>query len=396
MHTSTSAELLPTTDRHHFEVPKIIRHFTPNWFTVTMGTGALALVLNQFPLAIPGLHGLGTALWLLDIGLFTLFSLLYAARWLLCFNEARRVFQHPVMSMFFGAIPMGLATIVNGFLAFGAPLFGAHSLALAWSLWWIDAVMASVIGLLIPYFMVTRQDHSMEKMTAVWLLPIVACEVAAASGGLLAPHLTNAAGFGVLITSYVLWALSVPLALSILTILLLRLVVHSLPASDMAASGWLALGPIGTGALGLLVLGGDAPHLFASAHLGAVGDVAFGFGVLGGLILWGFGVWWLLLAVLKTAHYLRKGMPFNLGWWGFTFPLAVYTLATLALARITQATFFSVAGGVLATCLAVFWVIVATRTLRGALSGVLFMSPCLALNPAAPDEAASDKPRWPL
>lgn len=32
---------------------EIIRQFTPNWFTVTMGTGILALALNQVPIAIP-------------------------------------------------------------------------------------------------------------------------------------------------------------------------------------------------------------------------------------------------------------------------------------------------------------------------------------------------------
>ena len=31
----------------------IVRHFTPNWFTATMGTGIQALALNQVPLDIP-------------------------------------------------------------------------------------------------------------------------------------------------------------------------------------------------------------------------------------------------------------------------------------------------------------------------------------------------------
>ena len=61
------------------------------------------------------------------------------------------------------------------------------------------------------------------------------------------------------------------------------------------------------------------------------------------------------LAVLKTARYLRDGLPFNLGWWGFTFPLAVYTLATLALAHVTHFALFTISGGVLVVCLAAFW-----------------------------------------
>ncbi|MGH9806236.1 MAG: C4-dicarboxylate ABC transporter, partial [Terriglobia bacterium] len=49
---------------------EIVAAFTPNWFTVTMGTGVLALNLNQFPLALPGLHSLAVALWLVNIALF--------------------------------------------------------------------------------------------------------------------------------------------------------------------------------------------------------------------------------------------------------------------------------------------------------------------------------------
>ena len=39
--------------------------------------------------------------------------------------------------------------------------------------------MLVACGLLIPFVMFTLQNHSMEKMTAVCLLPIVAAEVAA-------------------------------------------------------------------------------------------------------------------------------------------------------------------------------------------------------------------------
>ena len=280
--------------------------------------------------------------------------------------------------MFFGAIPMGLATIINGLLAFGIPLWGdAATIAIAYPLWWVDVALSLASGLLVPFLMFTRQDHSMENMTAVWLIPIVAAEVAAASGGILIPHLAAADAFGVLITSYVLWAFSVPLAMSVLVILLLRLILHKLPDRNMAASGWLALGPIGTGSLGLLLLGGDAPATFAAAGIPGVGDVAFGIGVIGGTVLWGYGVWWLLLAVLKMAQYARHGMPFNLGWWAFTFPLGVYTLATMALARVTHLEFFSIAGSVLALSLAGFWLLVATRTLHGVWFGYLFVAPCL-------------------
>ncbi|MCI9874966.1 TDT family transporter [Pseudomonas atacamensis] len=358
---------------------EVIRQFTPNWFAATMGTGVLALALAQLPLAIPGLRAVAEGLWLFNILLFSLFTAAYAARWILFFDEARRIFGHSTVSMFFGTIPMGLATIINGFLLFGLPRWGDGVIQLVEVLWWIDVAMSLACGVLIPYMMFTRQEHSIDQMTAVWLLPVVAAEVAAASGGLLAPHLTDAHGqLIVLTTSYVLWAFSLPVAFSILTILLLRMALHKLPHENMAASSWLALGPIGTGALGMLLLGGEAPAIFAANGLPGVGEIAAGLGLVAGITLWGFGLWWMLMALLITGRYLRDGIPFNLGWWGFTFPLGVYSLATLKLASILNLTFFSVFGTALVILLAAMWLIVGKRTVQGAWRGELFVSPCIA------------------
>ncbi|KNH20807.1 C4-dicarboxylate ABC transporter [Pseudomonas syringae] len=364
----------------HLQHPReAIRQFTPNWFAATMGTGVLALALAQLPVSNPGLHAFAEGLWLFNIVLFVVFTAMYAARWVMFFDEARRIFGHSTVSMFFGTIPMGLATIINGFLLFGLPRWGDGVIHLAEILWWLDVAMSLACGVLIPYMMFTRQEHSIDQMTAVWLLPVVAAEVAAASGGLLAPHLADAhSQLVVLVTSYVLWAFSLPVAFSILTILLLRMALHKLPHENMAASSWLALGPIGTGALGMLLLGADAPAIFAANGLPGIGEIAAGLGLVAGITLWGFGLWWMLIALLITVRYLRAGIPFNLGWWGFTFPLGVYSLATLKLASTLSLTFFSVFGCVLVAMLAVMWLLVAKRTIQGAWRGELFVSPCIA------------------
>ncbi len=354
---------------------KIIRQFTPNWFAVTMGTGILSLSVAQFPFSIPGLLPVAEGIWLLNIVLFSLFTLLYAARWIMYFAEAKNIFCHSTVSMFFGTIPMGMATIINGILVFGLPRWGVSVIPVAHILWWIDVAMALICGVAIPYMMFTRQEHKLEQMTAVWLLPVVAAEVAAVSGGLLVSYITDESfRFLILITSYVLWAYSVPVAFSILVILLIRMAVHKLPHESMAASGWLSLGPIGTGALGMFIIGGVAPAIFAENNLASIGEIAKGIGFICGIIFWGCGLWWMTLSVLITIRYFRTGIPFNLGWWGFTFPLGVYSLATLKLATLTELSFFKFFGAVLVILLVMMWSLVACRTVKGAWSGALFVS----------------------
>jgi tellurite resistance protein TehA-like permease len=83
-------------------------------------------------------------------------------------------------------------------------------------------------------------------------------------------------------------------------------------------------------------------------------------------------------AALVTLRYLRQGLPFNLGWWGYTFPLGVYAVATLRLGSVLPIPAFAVLGAALVVALAALWLIVGARTLRGAWRGDLFFSPCLA------------------
>lgn len=357
---------------------EVVRQFTPHWFGATMGTGILSLALVQLPVTLPGVHALALALWGLNIGLFVLFSVLYLARWLSYPREAFRIFGHSQASMFLGTVPMGLATLINGLLIFGVPHWGQTAVNVAEGLWWVDAVMALACGVGIPYLMFTRQAHRLDQMTAVWLLPVVAAEVTAASGGLLVPHLLDVQAQGALIlASYILWAYSVPVALSILVILLLRMALHKLPPDSMAASSWLALGPIGTGALGMLVIGGDALAVFTAQGMPALGMTVEGIGALAGVLLWGFGIWWGLMAVLITVRYWRRGIAFNLGWWGYTFPLGVYALATLKLGSVWQSPVLTAMGSGLVLALSVMWGLVMLKTVAGAWRGNLFVSPCL-------------------
>lgn len=355
---------------------QVLRHFTPNWFATTMGTDILAVCLGQFP-GSPAVHATGEALWLANVVLFAVLTCIYAGKWLLHPGDALRAFDHPVVSMFFGCIPMGLATIVNGFVIFGPPLFGDAAVTIAADLWWADAVLAVLAGLAIPFVMFTRQEHAIEHMSAVWLLPIVASEVAAASGGLLVPHLAADAQLQVLFASFVLWSCSVPLALGILVILFLRMALHKLPPAGMAATSFLALGPIGTGALGLILFSINGEPVLATNGLAALAPAMSGAALLGAVLLWGYGLWWLGLAVAITVNHLREGLPFNLGWWGYIFPIGVYGLVTMRLSSVFPLPAMAGFGQALVISVAAIWIVVAIRTSCGAYNGSLFVDPSL-------------------
>ena len=358
------------------DLREVVRHFTPNWFAANMGTGILALMLADFPYHFPGQLVAARGLWSINVIFFCLFTVLFLGRAIFYPAAFHRLFEHPVQSLFIGAIPMGFATIVNGIFLLW-PL-SPETILIAHYLWWVDVALSLFSVLAVPYYMFTTQHHAMDRMTAAWLLPVVPPEVAAASGGMLAGHLSIGAAGWVIYTSYVLWAISVPLAFAILTILFLRLTLHKMPHIDMAVSAWLPLGPLGTGSLAMLVLGPSDQYAFANSSMSAVGALGEPIGIIAGLVLWGFGLWWMAIAIFFTLRYLNEGLPFNMGWWGFTFPLGVFTASTYALARETRFVVFDHIGAAFTILLAFFWVVVTWRTFGGMWVGRLFRDPSLS------------------
>src|SRR5579864_579719 len=71
-------EMLPER-LQRLSLNQIVRDFAPNWFTITMGTGAVPLALNQFPFAICSIRDFAGGLWLLNILVFMIFIVIYAA-----------------------------------------------------------------------------------------------------------------------------------------------------------------------------------------------------------------------------------------------------------------------------------------------------------------------------
>jgi tellurite resistance protein TehA-like permease len=76
----------------------------------------------------------------------------------------------------------------------------------------------------------------------------------------------------------------------------------------------------------------------------SAGETFYILGVAVALIMWSFALIWLFLAIATILSASR--FSFNMGWWGFVFPLAVFTLATLTLGVELDSRFFNVLGTV--------------------------------------------------
>ncbi|KAH8665866.1 voltage-dependent anion channel [Tricladium varicosporioides] len=290
--------------------------------------------------------------------------------------------RHPAQSLFLGTFPMGLATIINMIVFVCVPSWGYRAVQLAWALWWFDMAVSLACCMYVPFAIMYLHETALSKMTAAWLLPIVAPIVAAASGGIVAEVLENSQhALWTVIASYVLWGTGVPLAMVVLVIYFQRLTLHKLPPREVIVSVFLPLGPLGQGGYGIMQLGKVAMDLFPKTHTLTMphaivnsGEVLYVGGWLMATIMWGFGLVWMFFA---AASITRARFPFNMGWWGFTFPLGVFTASTTQMGKELPSTFFDVFGTITSLAVTLFWIVVATRTLHQTWTGAIFVDPCI-------------------
>lgn len=355
-------------------------NFTPSWFSVCMGTGVLSTLLHTSPHKFSGEPIIGTILYFVNIAIFVTFILVTVLRYILYPWVLWRMLRHPAQSLFLGTIPMALSTIVNSTVVVVVPKYGTWAADLCWALWWIDVAITVLTVFGVPLLMFQVHDLTLDKMSAAWLLPVVPAVVCAASGGMVASVLSVHNAQITLFLSYILWGIGMGLSLLIMALYFHRLAVHKLPNAEVIVSAFLALGPCGQGVFGLLQMAKVGKRVFADTDLAGIhnsGDIVLVMSLIVGLTLWGLGLWWLVHGIAcVTIRMLAERLRFNMGFWGFVFPLGVFITGTIALGEQLSSAFFSYLSVVMLGLLVILYIIIAVRTGVGAFNQTLLTAPC--------------------
>lgn len=296
---------------------RIVRNFSPSWFSTTMGTGIVAVLFISIPYHAHWLNYLSYIFAILNTVLFALAFTISLLRYTLYPEIWTVMIQDPSNSLFLGTVPMGFATLVKMWILACVPIWGDWAIWVSWIAWMLDAIVAAVLTVALCFTHISRSEQtSLNAFTATQLLPVAATIVAAGIGSeaaeTLLPQYPQHA-LGTMITSFVMWGMSVPLAMVILVIYYQRLAIHKLPPREVLVSCFLPLGPLGFGGYTIMYLGKVARVLLPITHTlhPLAGDVLYIQGFLVAVTLWGFGLVWLVFALVTI--WKCRPVPFNMG-----------------------------------------------------------------------------------
>ncbi|MEU6081210.1 TDT family transporter [Streptomyces sp. NPDC047108] len=365
-----------------------LRELGPNWYATVMGTAIVATTAAGLPLGLSGVPGLRTAaaaVW--AVAALTLLGLLSvsAAQWIRSPGRVRDRLLDPAVAPFYGCPAMAFPAVGAATLAAGRDVIGGTAaVAAAAVLFAAGAVTGLVVAVAVPYLMVTRHETGPASATPVWLLPVVAPMVPAALGPLLVPHLpAGQAREALLLGCFSLFGVSLLATLLILPLVFARLVHHGPLPLALTPALFLVLGPLGQSVTATGRLADAAPGAIAGPYAHALSA----FGVLYGVPVLGFALLWLALAAALTVRATRRGMPFSMTWWAFTFPVGTCVTGSEVLARHTGLTAYDWLAVALFVLLVASWGVAGFRTVRDVLRGELLAAPRRA-RPALPPTTA--------
>ncbi|MDD7940138.1 TDT family transporter [Actinomycetospora lutea] len=337
----------------------------PNWFSSIMGTGIVGGAAASLPIGFPGLRVFATVVWGLAAVLLLALTTAWAVHWVRHTDTARGYASNPVMAQSWGAVAMGVMTVGAGSVLLGGPVLGTTAaVTISWVLWSAGTAIGLVTAVWIPYRMITQHEVGADSAFGGWLMPVVPPMVSAADGALLLPHMAVGTGRTTLILAcYAMVGISLFATLAILPQVWNKLVVHGTGPAAAVPTMWIVLGPLGQSVTAVNLLGTQAAGTLPEPY--ATGAQVLG--LLYGVPTWGFAMIWLALAAAVTIRTARRGLPFSLTWWSFTFPVGTVVTGTSALAARTHLPSFAWAALGLYALLLATWAVVATRTAHGSL-----------------------------
>ncbi len=352
---------------------QISEHFAPGWFAAVMGTGVLSVAVFVLRSVIPFAAGLQTFFLALAVGLFVLLLAPWLTRWLKHPQAVRRDLQHPVSAAFFPTMPISL--IVIGIALEKTPLPFLSETAL-WQtllvLWVGGAAGILLFALAILNIFFQHAEIKWEAATFGWLIPPVSALLVPVLGFSLSIHFAaQPLGASVWVLSLMFAGMGGLLFLFVMSVVLTRYVFYALPPAQLTPTLMVGVAP--TSVLTIVTLRALKPAQAILAFSAQTFETLNALFTLAAVALWGFALFWLLLAGLVTLETRRKTpLPFALSWWAFVFPLGAFTVSSGVLYQALPVTFFLWTGGAALTLVLAIWLVTLARTALGAWQGTLF------------------------
>ncbi|KAK0747365.1 voltage-dependent anion channel-domain-containing protein [Apiosordaria backusii] len=321
-----------------------LKHFTWAWYTLSMSTGGLSLLIHAQPHQFPSLTPvIGLAVYILNILLFTLITGLLLARFFLYPGTFVASITHPREGFFVPTFLLSIATLITSTQKYCIPAsvqsWDSERQALRWAIqiaFWVYVALSTCLAVA-QYSFVFGRRHSfgLQTMMPTWILPIFPVMLSGTIASVIASTQPPAMALPIIVSGLSCQGLGISVAVMMYAHMVGRLMQSGPPDREHRPGLFMCVGPPSFTALAFIGLAQSLPGSFDANMDGLLdSSIMLMMAIVGAGFLWALSFWWFAIAVLAVVQSPPK--YFHLGWWASVFPNTGFILATISLGKVFQ------------------------------------------------------------
>ncbi|KAB5523147.1 malic acid transport protein [Coniochaeta sp. 2T2.1] len=354
---------LEPTDRHpHRRRPvpfrQRMKHFTWAWYTLSMSTGGLSVLIYNQPRQFWGLRHIGIALYILNLFFFFLVTAGLVTRFGLHRGTFTASITHQRESFFVPTLLLSIATLITSTERYVVSATSIVDLRAVEGSFW--AYLAVSIAVAVAQYAFVFSRHRMRPFRSImptWILPIFPVMLTGTIASVIADTQPDIAAVPIIVAGLTCQGLGLSVAGMMYALLVGRLFFAGLPGREHRPGLFMCVGPPAFTALALVGMGNGLPDGSAVNADGTTDVLVLRMlAVVSAVFLWALSFWWFGIAAM--AVIMRPPRYFHLGWWASVFPNSGFTLATIALGKAMDSQAIKDVATGMTALVALAWVVV--------------------------------------
>ncbi len=341
-----------------------IHHFTLAWFTCTMSTGGIAMLLAETPHRFPGLETIGDIIFFFDLVLFLAFCGCLFSRFTMFPRTMAKCLSHPTESLFFPTFWISVCNILSNIQTYGVPRCGYWLVVTMRVLFWVYAVLTFCFAVGQYFFLFTGRPLTIQSMTPAWILPVFPVMLCGTLASLMGDSQPPQFAGPILVAGVTFQGLGMFIAVFMYGAYLRRLMTSGLPIPNTRPGMFIAVGPPSFTGLALITITESMSKIYPDhssisyiQHPEVIADVFRLMSVAAGVFLWATALWFFCIAIVSVLHGAcsKPGMSFHLVWWSFVFPNVGFTICTIDIGKALNSEGILWLGTVMTVILVITW-----------------------------------------
>ncbi|KAF7165030.1 hypothetical protein CNMCM5623_009382 [Aspergillus felis] len=354
---------------------------TWGWYSMSMATGGIAVLLSSTPHQFRGLTTIGKVVYIFNLVLFLGISACLIIRFLAKSSALKESFQEPNESHFMGTCLLALATIILGAENYGTEACGPWLQVALRIVFWIYVALSTIQAIWHNWYLYHIRMASRQPFALVRLLPSFPAMLSGTIASVLASHQPRNHALPILIGGTTFQGFGFIMSLFIYSEYFYRLNKDGLPKASDRPEMFIAVGPWSFTALALIGMAEAAVTQFPARYIISyadasssqqvsvtTGDIALVLAALVASFLWTMAAFCLCIAVISNLAQCRVfGGTGALGmsppYWSMVFPNTGFVIATIRIGQVLQSPAILWVGSGLTIAQVAVWLCVSVGTI---------------------------------